>query len=171
MKGVGVGFGQELYRAVTINGIASWEIVPSRYRWRILRAFGLDVKGALISPRVWFGSKRVSIGRGTFINRECMFSTHAPISIGENVDIGMRVTLITASHEVASSDRRAGKHIAAPITIGSGSWVGAGATILPGVSIGKGTVIAAGSVVTESCEADSLYAGVPARRIRSLNAS
>lgn len=39
---------------------------------------------------------------------------------------------------------------------------GARVTILPGVTVGEGTVIAAGSVVTSDCEANSVYAGVPA---------
>lgn len=164
-----MGFGHELRRSITINGIASWEIIPSRYRWRLLRAFGLDVSGAMISPDVWFGSTRMSIGRGTFINRECMFSTHAPITIGENVDIGMRVTFITGSHVIGPEKRRAGKHVDGPITVGSGTWIGAGATILPGVSIGSGTVIAAGAVVTADCEPNSVYGGIPARRIRGID--
>jgi acetyltransferase-like isoleucine patch superfamily enzyme len=40
--------------------------------------------------------------------------------------------------------------------------------IMPGVSIERGVVIAAGAVVTRSCAAHGLYAGVPARRIREL---
>ena len=166
-----MGFGRELYRAVALNGVASWEIVPTRHRWRLLRAFGMDITACTISPDVWFGSTRISIGRGTFINRECMFSTHARITIGENVDIGMRVTFITATHHVGPSRRRAGEHTTAPITVGTGSWIGAGVIILPGVSIGPGSVIAAGSVVTADCEPDSLYAGVPARRVRGFETS
>lgn len=166
-----MSYSSELRRSITINGIASWEIIPSRFRWRVLRAFGVDVNSAMISPKVWFGSNRVSIGRATFVNRECMFSTHAPITIGENVDIGMRVMFITASHEVGPEHHRAGKHTTAPITVESGVWIGAGTTVLPGVTIGRGTVIAAGSIVTSDCEPNSLYAGVPARRIRSLDLS
>ncbi|GAB3598430.1 DapH/DapD/GlmU-related protein [Microbacterium tumbae] len=164
-----MGYRHELFRAVTLNGIASWEIIPSRYRWRVLRAFGLDIDAATISPGVWFGSKRVSIGRATFINRECMFSTHAPITIGENVDIGMRVSFITAGHEIGTERRRAGAHVTAPIVVESGVWIGAGATVLPGVTIGRGAVIAAGAVVTADCEPNALYAGVPARLVRALD--
>jgi len=166
-----MSYGSELLRAITINGIASWELIPSRYRWRVLRAFGLDIKGAMISSGVWFGSSRVSIGHGSFVNRECMFSTHAPIRIGENVDIGMRVSFITAGHEIGTERRRAGKHVVAPVVVESGVWIGANVTVLPGVTIGRGAVVAAGAVVTSDCEPDSLYAGIPARLIRSLEPS
>ncbi|WP_372495087.1 acyltransferase [Nocardioides pinisoli] len=50
----------------------------------------------------------------------------------------------------------------------NGAWIGAAVTVLPGVTIGPGCVVAAGSVVTADCQANGLYAGVPARRIRDL---
>lgn len=41
-------------------------------------------------------------------------------------------------------------------------------TILPNVRIGRGSVVGAGSVVTKDIEPYSIYAGVPAKKIRSL---
>ncbi len=64
---------------------------------------------------------------------------------------------------------RAGKTIYGSIKIGNGCWVGANAIILPGVTIGDGVVIGAGSVVTKNCDSDCLYAGIPARKIKSLS--
>jgi len=45
--------------------------------------------------------------------------------------------------------------------------VGAGSTILPGVEIATGTSVGAHSLVTHPTEAWSIYAGVPARRLKS----
>ncbi|MCD1270024.1 hypothetical protein B5M43_014515 [Microbacterium sp. MEC084] len=95
-----------------------------------------------------------------------MFSTHERITIGRNVDIGMRCTFITATHEVGGPSRRAGALRTAGIRIGDGAWIGAGVTVLPGVDIGDGCVVAAGAVVTKNCESGGTYAGIPARRIR-----
>jgi len=55
------------------------------------------------------------------------------------------------------------------VTIGNGCWICTRAIILPGVKIGDGCIIAAGSVVTEDCEPNYLYAGVPVVKIRYLN--
>lgn len=126
------------------------------------------MSSASISPGVWFGSKNVSIGRQTFINYGCMFNTASAVIVGENCAIGMDVLFITGTHDLGEHQRRAGDHRSEEIRIGNGVWIGARTTILPGVSVGDGAVIAAGSVVVADCDADFLYGGVPASRIRAL---
>lgn len=158
-----------LWRDVILNVVISSVLVPIQLRWRLLRTYGLQVSRSRISPCVWFGSSRVTIGEGSFINYGCMFNTTAPIAIGHNCDVGMQVMFATSSHEIGGSDRRAGKATAAPITVEDGCWIGARAVILPGVTVGRGTVVAAGSVVTRNCEPNSVYAGTPARKTRDLN--
>lgn len=128
----------------------------------------MQIEPSHISPGVWFGSSRVSVGAGTFINYACMFNTTAPISIGANCNIAMRVTFVTTSHEIGDPSRRAGTLTRGPITIGDGTWIGAGVTILPGVTVGKGAIIAAGAVVVSDCEGGAVYGGVPARKLRTL---
>lgn len=47
-------------------------------------------------------------------------------------------------------------------------WIGHNVVILPNVSkIGRGAIIAAGAIVTGDVEAYSIFAGVPARKIKS----
>ena len=46
-------------------------------------------------------------------------------------------------------------------------WIGRGVIVLAGVKIGKGSIIAAGAVVTKDVEPLSIYAGIPAKKIRS----
>lgn len=46
-------------------------------------------------------------------------------------------------------------------------WIGVGCIILSGVKIGMGSIVAAGSVVTKDVEPYSIYAGNPARKIRT----
>jgi maltose O-acetyltransferase len=58
-----------------------------------------------------------------------------------------------------------------PITIGRNVWLGAHVIVLPGVTIGDNAVVGAGSVVTTSVSGGEIWAGVPARRIRSRFAS
>ena len=45
------------------------------------------------------------------------------------------------------------------------SFIGNGAIVMYGVRIAENNIIAAGSVVTKSTEPNSVYAGVPAKKI------
>ena len=50
--------------------------------------------------------------------------------------------------------------------IGDDVWIGYGAIIMSGVNIANGSIIAAGSVVTKDTEPYSIYAGIPAKKIK-----
>ncbi len=107
------------------------------------------------------------IGNNVFINQRCLVRKN--VIIGDNVSIGQGVSLITDSHEIGDSNKRAGKPIFPQIKINNGVWIGANSTILGGVTIGEGCIIGAGSVVNKDCEPNSLYAGVPAKFIKKLD--
>lgn len=49
-----------------------------------------------------------------------------------------------------------------------GVSIGSGATIIAGVTIGEGSVIGAGSVVTKDVAPKTIVAGVPAKKLRSI---
>lgn len=115
------------------------------------------------------GNGNIEIGDGTFINYNVWMNTAARIKIGRNCNIAMRVSFITSTHEIGSVDRRAGQNVSKPITVGNGVWIGANAVILPGVTINDGCIVAAGAVVNRDCEPNSLYAGVPAVKVKSLS--
>lgn len=91
------------------------------------------------------------------------------MKIGDNCALGMGVLLCNSNHYTDNPEKRAGKVYAEPIVIEDGCWIGARAIVLPGMRIGKGTIIAAGAVVNKDCNPHSLYAGVPAKKIKSLN--
>ena len=46
-------------------------------------------------------------------------------------------------------------------------WIGAGVRVLDGVKIGQGAIVGAGAVVTKSIEKFCVYAGVPAKKIKT----
>lgn len=61
--------------------------------------------------------------------------------------------------------------ISGNVHIQTGCWVGAGAVVNQGsphvkLLIGNGSIIGSGAVVIAPCEANSVYAGVPAKRIK-----
>lgn len=55
-----------------------------------------------------------------------------------------------------------------PITIGNNVYIGTGCTILPGVTIGDNVIIGAGSIVTKDVPDGCVYAGVPAKFIKTI---
>lgn len=112
-------------------------------------------KGMTIGANFWYGS-------------DCYFDpSHCfLISIGNNVTFSTHVHLV--AHD-ASTIKHIGYAKIGCIEIGDDVFVGANTTILPGVSIGNKTIIGAGSVVTEDCDAESVYAGVPAKKIYKLS--
>lgn len=56
----------------------------------------------------------------------------------------------------------------APIRIGDNVFIGVNAIILPGIHIGDNIVIAAGSIVSCDLESNFVYAGNPAKKIKSI---
>jgi maltose O-acetyltransferase len=158
-----------LFRDLLLNVIVASNLVPRPLRWRLLRWLGMPVDRSAINAGVWLGSRRLAIGRGTFINYGCRIDNNNEfVRIGTRCSIAPEVLILTATHEIGAPAERAGRLVDAPVTIGDGVWIGARAVVLAGVTIGDGTVIAAGAVVTSDCEAHALYAGVPAVRRHGL---
>jgi maltose O-acetyltransferase len=114
-----------------------------------------------------YGS-HLHIGARTFANFGLVALDCAEIRIGEDVQIGPNVQLLTATHPLDADRRRAKWESAAPITIGDNVWLGGGVIVCPGVTIGADTVVAAGSVVTKDLPARVLAVGSPVRAIRDL---
>ncbi|MFJ4710687.1 sugar O-acetyltransferase [Streptomyces sp. NPDC088785] len=110
----------------------------------------------------------ISIGARTFINSGAVLLDVAPIRIGEDVQIGPNVQLLTPTHPIEAEPRRAKWEAARPITIGDNVWLGGGVIVCPGVTIGANTVVGAGSVVTRDLPADVVAVGNPARVVRGL---
>ena len=92
----------------------------------------------------------------------------ATITIGDDVQIGPNVQLLTPTHPVEPELRLAKWEAAQPIVIGDNAWLGGGAVVLAGVTVGPGTVVGAGAVVTRDLPAGVVAVGNPARVLRTL---
>ena len=91
----------------------------------------------------------------------------APITIGDDVQIGPNVQLLTPTHPMDADLRRAKWEAAEPITLADNVWLGGGVIVLPGVTVGANTVVGAGAVVTRDLPGDVVAVGNPARVIRT----
>jgi len=103
-------------------------------------------------------------------NPYSMFSTEPwLITIGDNVYITSGVQFIT--HDGGTlifRNKIPDLEITKPIVIGDNVYIGMKSIILPGVNIGSNYIIGAGSVVTRNLESGGVYAGAPARYIKSI---
>lgn len=107
-------------------------------------------------------SAKLNLGSG-YINRNVKIRCFKEITIGQDVAISENVSIWDSdAHELDSSLR----DNVQSIKIGNHVWIGMNCIILKGVEIGDGAVIAAGSIVNKNVEANCLYGGVPAKKIK-----
>ncbi len=111
---------------------------------------------------------QISIGSRTFANWGLVLLDVARVTIGDDVQIGPGVQILTATHPLEPEPRRDKWEAAQPVTIGDNVWLGGGVIVGPGVTIGADTVVGAGSVVTRDLPPRVLAVGSPARVIREL---
>ena len=114
---------------------------------------------------------QIRVGARTFANFGLVALDVAEIVIGEDVQIGPNVQLLTPIHPLEAGPRRDKWEAAKPITIGDNVWLGGGVVVCPGVTIGADTVVGAGAVVTKDLPAGVLALGNPARVVRELDRS
>lgn len=130
--------------------------------------------------KTYFKQLGVKMGAGTYANlglKVCLDTVPGvpKIVIGNNVSIAPNVTLIAdacANNGVEINEIpyvRDVLTVQGCIQVEDEVWIGAGVTIMPNVRIGRCSVIGAGSVVLEDVEPYSIYAGIPARKIRNLS--
>ena len=110
----------------------------------------------------------LNVGKNFSYGRYCFFDpSHCfLISIGNDVTFSTRVHIL--AHD-ASTQKHLGYTKIGLVNIGNKVFIGANTTILSGVSIGDNSIIGAGSVVSKNIEPNSVYAGVPAKYICSLD--
>ena len=108
--------------------------------------FNVVIRGDVNSIRI---GNKVNIQDGTVLH--CLYK-RSVIEIGDNVSIGHNVVI----HGARIMDN---------------ALIGVGAIILDGAVIGENSIIAAGSVILAESriEPGSIYAGVPAKRIKDVS--
>ena len=139
-------------------------------RERLLRdLLGSVGEGTVIRPpfRCDYGYQ-THVGARTFANWGLVALDVGRITIGDDVQIGPNVQLLTATHPVEAAPRRAKWEGSAPIAIGDNAWLGGGVIVCPGVTIGENTVVGAGAVVVRDLPANVVAVGNPARIVRRL---
>ena len=99
------------------------------------------------------------------IDADASIDISADVIIGEHAAVSEGVLILTHDHDPADITRK----WASPLTIGAHAWIGARAIVTAACSsIGDRAVVGAGAVVTHDIPPGELWAGVPARFVRTL---
>lgn len=156
-------------RAADLTARFNAEPDPEARQALLAELLGSVGEGTTVRPslRCDYGYN-VHVGAHTFVNWGVVLLDVGRITLGDHVQVGPNVQLLTATHPLEAGRRRDGWEGSAPIVVGDNAWLGGGATVLPGVRIGADAVVGAGSVVTRDVPAGVLVVGTPARAVREL---
>jgi len=134
------------------------------------RSFLLRLFGATLGPnchfyprsKVWapwnlICAEQVTAGDGAEIYNP------APVTLGSHAILSQDAYVCAATHDY---DDPAFPLIAYAMDIGAYAWVCARASVAPGVNLGEGAVLGLGSVATRSLDPWTVYAGVPAVKVK-----
>jgi len=125
-------------------------------------------------------SRGATIGKGfkVYAPNKTLIDKTAPflLTFGDYVRVAEGVKILTHDYSWCvlkrySSDTCTEGQVLgsqAPVHIGNNVFIGMNSVITCGVTVGDNVIIGAGSVVTKDCERDSVYAGVPAKRLMSI---
>lgn len=113
---------------------------------------------------------RLEVGNGTHIGDNTIMDTSDNLILENEIAVGPNCVVYTHDHDYTKSDLPAWKGgvIKHPVIIKQGAWIASSVTVLPKVEIGERCVIAAGAVVTKSTDANSIYGGIPAKKIKEI---
>jgi acetyltransferase-like isoleucine patch superfamily enzyme len=147
---------------------------PGLARSLALRKLGRFGKDSELRPFSYLVETRhIEIGDRVVIRPQTVLMANgvSRIIIGNDVLIGSGVHIYVNNHRFDNRDVKIadqGYFPSEDVVVEDDVWIGANAILLPGVRIGRHSVVAAGSVVTRPVEPFSVYAGVPARKIKSI---
>jgi len=111
---------------------------------------------------------KVKIGENVWIGPHCMIDGTGGLTIGHHCDISDGVKIF--SHDTVKRALTAGKHQTeyAPVSIGNCCFIGTDTVIIKGVVLGDHCLVGANSLVNKSFPANSIIAGVPAKKIGEI---
>lgn len=140
------------------------------HAWRafLLRCFGASIgQECHIYPSatIW-APWNLSCGDVVAIADGAIIYNPGRIVLGSHATISQEAYLCGATHDYELPEFPL---VFSEISVAPFAWICARATVQPGVSVGEGAVLALGSVATRDLEPWSVYAGIPARKIKNRN--
>ncbi|PGM62806.1 transferase [Bacillus cereus] len=170
--------------------VGIWSLFPRKILYSLLRLnrnlpgyLGLGIRytifkvlckscgdNVLIKPGVYFFKlENLVVGDNVSFHPLCYIDATGGVEIKKDVSIAHNCTIVSFEHDYTSGTvYRDNPVIPKSISIGSNVWLGAGVRVLSGTIIEDNVVIGAGSIVKGRANKNSLYAGVPAKKIKGI---
>ncbi len=127
----------------------------------------------LISPNSYAVKVGVNVGKNCHLRTKNFGSEPYMITLGDNVSTSANVQFVTHDGSLHVIRNLYNEHqeadILKPIKIGNNVFIGINAIILAGTIIENNVIVGAGSVVKGHLKENSVYAGIPAKFICSLD--
>ena len=104
----------------------------------------------------------LEVGDDVIIHRHVLLEDRGGIKIGDGASVSDFANIYSHSHDIVE-----GQKIETPVTIiGDGVRITYHATVMSGVHMAEGTMLGSFGVATRNTEPHSVYAGIPARKIK-----
>lgn len=141
---------------------------------RLIHTVGLNLQRGAFARGAYLKKKKVFAEMGEWVRFQPRMVPLYPelIKFHSNIMIGAGVRFVThdAVHTVLNRmDIGKFPEMVGCIEVMDNVFIGTDSTIMLNVRIGKNVIIGASSVVTKDCEDNSIYAGIPARKIGSFD--
>lgn len=127
--------------------------------------------GSINLIKTYSPNSKVIIGNNVHMTATSIICRSTEVNISDNVLIGPNTVITDSDIHCLDIDRRLEPcpERDREVNIGKNVFIGMNCSILKGVKIGDNSIIGAGSVVLTDVEANSIYAGNPAKFIRKVN--
>lgn len=109
--------------------------------------------------------------RESFIGRNCVITAKEKVIIDPGCLLAEMAVVRDQNHTADDQSGALTNFTTAPIHLHTGAWIAAKATVLQGVQVGARAIVGAHAVVTRSIPAGETWVGIPAKPIRSSQAS
>ncbi len=114
----------------------------------------------------------IVVGERCWLSHDCHIQGLGEVRLGQNVLIGEFVSIRDTTHTAVDPMQPIKNQgdVTSNIIIGDDVWIGRGCLVQaksPGIQVGRGVIIGANSVVTKSIPPMEVWAGAPARFIRT----
>jgi acetyltransferase-like isoleucine patch superfamily enzyme len=122
-------------------------------------------KNSYIGYETIITGKKIDIGKECNINNRVFIEAfYAPVWIDDYSTLAASV--IISSHDGSLRNVWGKEMKAKPVILKERCFIGNRAIVLPGVTIGTKAIVGAGAVVTKDVPANTIVAGVPAKKLR-----